>query len=353
MSAPPEASLFAPTSKAADTPLISVCIANYNGGPFIEECIRSVISQKGEFSVEIILHDDCSTDDSASIVQGNFPEVLVLISNDNVGFCISNNRMVAKARGQYVLLLNNDAFLRPGSLTALLSYAASQTNQGILGLPQFSLHDGSLVDRGYCFDIFLNPVPLYDDGPIEVGMVTGACLWIPRQLWEEIGGFPPWFGSVAEDTFLCCAARLRGYPITVLNKPGFDHLIGANLGGGKILGKKLSSTARRRSLSERNKTSVMIMTYPKTGLLILLPIHLLLLWIEGMVLFATGTRWANVKAIYFDLPTGLLKTLASLLETRKRIQNHRKVKFSTYFRHFRIVPRKLQMLVRHGFPDLR
>ena len=42
-------------------------------------------------------------------------------------------------------------------------------------------------------------------------MVIGACLWIQKGLWEELGGFPEWFGSIAEDMYLCCRARLAGY----------------------------------------------------------------------------------------------------------------------------------------------
>ena len=171
-------------------PLVSVCIANYNGAEYIEQCIRSVLSQERDYEIEIILHDDASTDESLQIIRTQFPQVEVLASKENVGFCISNNRMVAHSRGDYVLLLNNDAVLRPESLKAFIDYAVTQPIQGILGLPQYTLYDGSLVDRGYEFDLFMNPIPVFAEGPTEVSTVTGACLWIPRNVWDNIGGFP-------------------------------------------------------------------------------------------------------------------------------------------------------------------
>lgn len=345
------ATSVAPSATA--NPLISVCIANYNGAAYVGQCIRSVMEQEGDYPVEIILHDDCSTDNSINIIREQFPRVLVLESTSNVGFCISNNRMADVARGRYLLLLNNDAVLRQGSLKALVAHAAKQRREGILGLPQHTLHDGSLVDRGYCFDLFMNPIPVFDQGPIEVGFVTGACLWVPHHLWDEIGGFPAWFESVAEDAYLCSVARLRGHSVTMLNEPGFDHWIGRNLGGGRVTKNKLQSTVRRRALSERNKTRVMIMTYPILLLSLVFPIHMLLLCIEGTVLLASGTPWEKVKAIYFSLPQSLFANFKSLLTARRKIQTNRQIRFIEYFRKFRLIPHKLRLLIGHGIPEVR
>jgi glycosyltransferase involved in cell wall biosynthesis len=72
----------------------SVCIANYNGAGIIDACIRSVLAQDCGFPVEIIVHDDASPDGSGQHVQECYPSVRLLESSENVGFCVSNNRMV-------------------------------------------------------------------------------------------------------------------------------------------------------------------------------------------------------------------------------------------------------------------
>jgi len=343
---------ISPGNSQAASPLISICIANYNGAEYIGQCIRSVLTQERGYEIEIILHDDASTDNSLDIIREQFPEVHVLASKTNAGFCISNNRMVDYAHGKYILLLNNDAILRPGSLRAFLLQAEASATPCIIGLPQNSLVDGSLVDRGYEFDLFMNPIPVFNPGRREVATVTGACLWIPRQVWDEIGGFPDWFESVAEDIYLCHAARLLGYPVVVLDTPGFDHWIGRNLGGGKVMNDKLVSTTRRRALSERNKTWVMMICYPLAALLLLLPLHLALLATEAIALLATGTPWIKVKAIYLTLPASLLNNFSRVITTRKRIQACCKIGKINYLRRFRLLPWKLVMLLRHGMPNL-
>lgn len=333
-------------------PLISVCIANYNGAEYIDECIRSVISQEIECPIEIIVHDDASTDESIKIISELFPQVKIIASEENAGFCISNNRMVESAKGEYILLLNNDAVLRPESLKKLYLYATKTAPKSILGLPQYTIHDGSLVDRGYEFDIFMNPIPVFSEGPNEVATVTGACLWIATTVWKEIGGFPYYFESIAEDIFLCQAARLLGYPVIVLGAPGFDHLIGKSLGGGKVVSDKLVSTTRRRRLSERNKIWVIMICYPVLLILFVLPLHFIFLAIEALLLLAMGTAWSKVNSIYFSLPRELLKNLALVYSTRRQIQANKKIARIKYISRFRLVPRKLVMLFRHGIPKL-
>lgn len=335
------------------TPEISVCIANYNGADVLRDCLRSVYAQRGDFHLEVLLHDDASTDNSLALIRCEFPDAHLIESRYNVGFCISNNRMVEAGRGRYLLLLNNDAVLRPGSLEAMLREARNAPTPVVMGLPQYTLHDGSLVDRGYEFDLFMNPVPVFTAGVHEVATATGACLWIPREVWKAVGGFPPWFESIAEDIYLCQAARLLGYPTRVLDAPGFDHWIGKNLGGGKVVEDKLKTTVRRRALSERNKTAVMLLCYPAWALLILLPIHALLLGMEASFLSLAGSGRGKVRRIYGAILPSLWQQRAAIRALRHKLHAQQKQTGWRFMRRFRWMPHKLRMLLRHGAPEIR
>lgn len=335
-------------------PLCSVCIANFNGEQLIEQCIESVLKQEGfPGAIEIIIHDDASTDNSVNIIKRRYPLVTLLLSETNVGFCVSNNRMVAVAKGEYILLLNNDAVLFPDALSALHTHTISQTLQGIISLPQYDLLTHQLVDRGCLLDLFYNPVPNKDPKRQDVAMVIGACLWLPRNLWLELGGFPEWMESIAEDMYLCCLARFRGYPVQVSKTSGYLHIQGRSFGGNRIQSFKLCSTFRRRILSERNKTFIMILFTPKYLLLVLLLMHAIWLSIEGILLSILRLNhkiWTN---IYLNVFWSIKRDKAIIIQKRKDVQENRKSSIIYFFSTFKLIPQKLIMLLRYGIPKIQ
>jgi GT2 family glycosyltransferase len=334
-------------------PVVSVCIANFNGMEVIGPCLDSVQAQDCEFAVEIIVHDDASSDGSAAYIHSRYPQVKLIQSSENAGFCIANNRMAAAAQGEYLLFLNNDAALFPDALRTLHEAATRTTAAAILGLRQYAAATGTLIDQGSRFDPFLNPVPNLDPERRDVGMVIGACLWIPRPLWRELGGFPEWFGSMAEDMYLCCAARLRGYQVQALPESGFRHWVGKSFGGGKILAdRRLATTVKRRALSETNKSFVMALTYPGPLFQLLLPLHLLLLTAEGLVLTLVKGDAGLWRAIYWRCLKALWTEQGRLRGLRTRMQAERRIGRFAFFSVFGILPHKLRMLVRHGLPEV-
>ena len=339
---------------SAKKAVCTVCIANFNGKEVIEDCLRSVFAQDCDFLFEVIVHDDASSDDSMDIVRERYPMVKVIASEENVGFCISNNRMVEIATGQNILLLNNDAVLFPDALRTLHEHTARELNAGIVGLSQYDIGTKKLIDMGSLCDLFLNPIPNLDSTRRDVAMVCGACLWISTELWIELGGLPAWFGSLAEDMHLCTLARLRGHPVQVLPISGYFHHAGKSLGGGRVQDdNRLVTNINRRVLSERNKSRVMILTYPAPLLQIVLPIHLFFLVFEGVLLAVI--KWD--RDLFYDIYLSCLQSLWSqreiLFQLRREIQVERKINCRSFLYPFQILPYKLRLLYRHGMPDFK
>jgi len=334
-------------------PIISVCIANFNGMEVIGDCLRSVLGQEGSIPVEILVHDDASTDGSAAYIRERYPDVKLIESLENVGFCVANNRMAAAAKGKYLLLLNNDAALYPDALQTLFSEAARLDLPAILGLPQYDAGSGELVDRGCLFDPFLNPIPNRDPDRNEVGMVIGACLWIPKKLWDELGGFPEWFGSIAEDMYLCCRARLAGYAVRALPVSGYRHWQGKSFGGNRVAENRLSTTFRRRALSERNKSFVMVLMYPAPLFQIIFPLHLALLLMEGVALALIKREYRLFRDIYLACISALWQERKRLVRLRQEIQAGRAITWQTFVAPFIWRLRKLSLLLCHGVPRIR
>jgi GT2 family glycosyltransferase len=334
-------------------PLVSVCIANYNGMDVIDECLRSVLAQQGDIPVEILVHDDASGDESLDYIREYYPQVKVIASPDNVGFCVANNRMAAAAKGKYLLLLNNDAALLPDALQALLAEAQRLAKPAILSLPQFDATSGQLVDRGCLLDPFFNPVPNLDPKRSDVAMVIGACLWIPKSLWDELEGFPEWFGSIAEDMYLCCRARLAGYAVRALNTSGYRHWQGKSFGGNRVVKNQLATTFRRRALSERNKTFVMAVTSPSFQFYLTFPLHMTVLMLEGLMITAlkgNPTIWIR---IYVPVVLALWRTRHKLYGQRREVQTKLRLGVLKWLSVFVPWPRKIVLLFKNGLPEIR
>lgn len=342
-----------PALNRPPAPECSVCIANYNGEQILADCLDSVLAQQGDLPIEIIVHDDASSDGSVAFLRERYPQVELLASDENVGFCVSNNRMVAHARGKYVLLLNNDAALFPDALAALFDAARAQEPAGILTLPQYDWETGELVDRGCLLDIFYNPVPNLDANRQNVAYGIGACLFLPRALWNELGGFPEWFGSMAEDMYLCCLARLRGLPVGVTSASGYRHRQGRSFGGNRVDAGKLNTTYRRRYLSERNKTAVMVVCTPSWLVWPLLVLHFASLAAEGTVFSVLKKDPRLWREIYGPALSYILSAPGSLRARRKQAQSTRHIRLRAYFSAFVAMPRKFVLLRRHGIPSLK
>ena len=333
--------------------LISVCIANYNGITLIDACIKSVLQQHGDLLAEVLVHDDASTDGSADYVRAKYPNVKLIQSETNVGFCIANNRMAAIASGQYLLLLNNDAELLPDALQTLIAQANLIDAPAIITLPQYDAASGELVDCGCLLDPFFNPVPNLNPTRTDVAMVIGACLWIPKNLWFDLGGFPDWFESIAEDMYLCCRARLEGYPVRVVATSGYRHWQGKSFGGNKPQDGKLITTFRRRYLSERNKLRVMVLMSPRGRLVWLLPLHFLLCVAEALVICLVSGRGDYVRLVHWPVWREVWRARALLRQERELLQRRMRVTEKEFALAFTWFPRKLALLWRYGMPRLK
>lgn len=340
------------TEDSAGAVVCSVCIANFNGEHLLDACLASVLSQDLAEPYEIIVHDDASTDGSLEVLS-RYPGVRIVRSEANVGFCESNNRMVAASRGEYVLLLNNDAALFPDALSAFLAEARNAARPAILTLPQFDWSTGTLVDRGCLLDPFMNPVPITTEGEPDVAMSIGACMWVPRTMWNALGGLPVWLESLAEDMYLCCAARQRGYDVRCLPGSGYRHMQGQSFGGNRVNDGKLLTTYRRRRLSERNKTFLLVIFTPGMWLAPALAAHVLALTGEGLLFSAIRRDRRLLREVYLGALLSAWRERKALSARRQCLQKIRAIGSITYYSAFTWWPRKLVMLFRYGLPRFR
>jgi GT2 family glycosyltransferase len=101
---------------------LSVITVTWNSEKNIAAQISSVISGCSDISFEQIVIDNHSLDTTADLVRKNFPGVKLIVNSENKGFAAANNQGLAVARGQFILFLNPDMLVTPGSLDKIVEW---------------------------------------------------------------------------------------------------------------------------------------------------------------------------------------------------------------------------------------
>lgn len=112
---------------------VSIIIVNYNTKDCLYNCIDSIYKNTKEIEFEIVVSDNGSTDGSIEMILNNFPAVVLLKNNENLGFGSANNRGLKKAKGRFIFYLNSDTILLNNAVKQFYDYWAEYTDKEHLG----------------------------------------------------------------------------------------------------------------------------------------------------------------------------------------------------------------------------
>lgn len=247
--------------------VLSVLIVNWNGGLLLARCVESVhraLSRQPACHYEIVIVDNDSRDDSVARAKLTHGET-VLYNTHNIGFGAACNQAAARARGEFLLLLNPDCELRPGSVECCL--AELRRDDLPVGICGVALEDetGRVAQTCHrfpgfrsllCSAVGLNAIwpRLADSRMIEwdhrsdrtVDHVIGAFYMIRAATFETLGGFDERFFVYLEDLDLSLRARHTGLLTRFVAAPPSFHL-----GGGvsrQVKAERLFYATRSRML---------------------------------------------------------------------------------------------------------
>jgi GT2 family glycosyltransferase len=199
---------------------VSIIIPVFNQWRFTRACLNSVLEvcQREGVPYEIILADDASSDETVRAPE-LYPGLRVVKTPKNVGFLRNCNNAARYARGQYLLLLNNDTIVLPGWLSSLYRTLERDPGAAIAG-SKLLYPDGSIqeaggvlfsdgtagnVGRGYSRD---TPVFNYER---ETDYISGASILVRKSFWDQVGGFDERYrDAYCEDSDLAMTARSLG-----------------------------------------------------------------------------------------------------------------------------------------------
>jgi GT2 family glycosyltransferase len=211
---------------------LSVIILNYNVRYFLEQCVASVQEALVNIDSEIIVVDNNSVDDSCEMIKTRFPNVKLIKNNSNLGFPKGNNIAVARAKGDYICILNPDTVVAEDTFEKILAFAEKQENLGIVGC---KLIDGSgnflpeskrgiptpfvaLTKIFGLYKLFPNwelfnryyAQHLSNTETGKVDILVGAFMIMKRDLYNEIGGFDENCFMYSDDIDFSFMALKRG-----------------------------------------------------------------------------------------------------------------------------------------------
>jgi GT2 family glycosyltransferase len=208
---------------------VSVVIVTRNTCALACDAVRSVLESQDNLRKEVIVVDNASADDTPQVLPRTFPGVNYVRSADNLGYARANNRGADSARGEFLLLLNSDARLKPNTLAAVVPWMRAHPDCGLAGV-QLLNPDGSrqnsianlpslateLLNKSLLRRLFPHRFPGKEQDfkePLQVESVVGACMFIRSSVWKAIGGFDERFFFFLEETDFCRQVRARGWQV--------------------------------------------------------------------------------------------------------------------------------------------
>lgn len=202
---------------------VSVIIVNWNTRDLLASCLQGILDTAEDLTVEALVVDNASTDGSVEMVRERFPQACLIRNSENLGFARANNLAIGQSRGRYVLLLNSDARLVPGALSAMVQCLDADPGVGIVGVrlvfpdgtPQFlyGRFPSLRTEFRTLFGMHRWDLSWWDqlDRPREVDWVAGACLMVRRTMLDQIGVLDERFFFFGEEVDLCLRAARAGW----------------------------------------------------------------------------------------------------------------------------------------------
>jgi hypothetical protein len=214
--------------------MVSVIIPNFDGAHFLGPCLRSLFAQGfKEDELDVLVIDNGSRDGSVELVQREFPSVRLIANAQNLGFTGATNQGLEAARGEWILLLNNDTVMDSGSLRILLDQLR-QSGDEIGGVQPLLLWAGdrSIIDStGIALSARLRARDNQQgfptaEAPREVSDVWGICFGcalLRRDVFARCGFLDPVFFADWDDVDFCLRARWRGYKFRLVPQAKVLH----------------------------------------------------------------------------------------------------------------------------------
>jgi GT2 family glycosyltransferase len=310
----------------SQSPLISIILVAWNSADYLPRCLDSLSAQTYK-NFEIVLVDNGSQDHGSVGLQEKYPNLTLHVErlDSNHGFAFSNNLGVRLARGQWLALLNTDAFPEPDWLERLLEAAETHPNASFASR-QIQADTPNLLDgEGDVYHVSGLAWRKNYDSPVyplnevqEVFSACGAAAFYPRREFLSAGGFDEDFLSYHEDVDLGFRLRLHGLRC-ILVPPAIVHHVGS-----VTFGKKSDFSIYH---GHRNLVWTYVKDMPSVLFWLYLPLHIAINFFFLIYFTLKGQGRAIWRA-----KLDALRGLPAMFKKRRAIQRERRVSITELHR---------------------
>lgn len=226
-------------------------IVTYNSAHVISSCLDPIYDH--EF-IEVIVYDNCSTDETVDLLHANYPLLKVVEGDVNLGFSKAVNNASSLSKSPFILLLNPDAIISAETISSLTRRFDSDSDVAIVApllveeqgtsrvvsagrapnLSRMFAHSSGLSEFSDIFPVFEGHYLIRKSVGSEtrdVDWVSGGCLMIRRSWWNTVGGLTERWFMYAEDVDLCIRVASSGGRIQLVPSQQAIHAVGGSSKG--------------------------------------------------------------------------------------------------------------------------
>lgn len=224
---------------------LSISIVNTNNWAFLKPCLDSIYENVKGISFEVLVVDNASTDDSADKIKEHFPQVVMSVNTTRFGFAKNNNINLYRASGRYLMLLNDDTLMIPGTLEKAVQFLDQHPEIGALGCEMVSpdgeyqvasarkirtLRSEFLIETGINRRVnYINPLPKVGEDCVGIELPSEAGMIVRREVYEQVGPLDEQFFMCGEGADWCYRIKQAKWKIVFLPGTKIVHYGGQTL----------------------------------------------------------------------------------------------------------------------------
>lgn len=297
---------------------VSIIIVNWNGLHHLKKCLPTLIKINYP-NYEIVVVDNYSNDGSLEYINKNYPKCRVIQNKRNLGFAGGNNVGYKKAKGGYILFLNNDTYVTKTFVTEMVNVLESDSSIAGVQAKIYSMDHHNKLDSigafltntGFLYHYrYLQEDQVKYDKEIYLYTAKGACMMFRKSIIEKVGLFDEDFFAYFEETDFCHRVWLAGYTVMYAPKAVIYHKIGGTANS--------MNNAFIQYHSFKNRINSYLKNLGSSEVIKIFPLHFIFCEIAAL-----GFLFKGKPALFLAINKAILwniKSFKKTMEKRKKVQ---------------------------------